>query len=468
MKLNKNHIIVLVAVLSLTSCKVVDAYQKPTAKTENIYRTDRTAEDSTSIANLSWKELFTDAQLQNLIQEGLNNNTDIKNAILKISESQASLTQAKLGYYPTLDGSFKVTHSKQSAKSLNLGGLSNQINLKTTTYQLGLSASWEADIWGKIGSLKRKALANYLESEAAQRAVQTQLISSIATYYYQLLSLDKQLEITEETIENRTKDVETMRALKESAVVTGAAVVQSQANKFSAEVSVPDLKKQIRETENALSVLLGRTPGKIERGSLDDQTSVGSISTGVSSDLLKRRPDIQQAELQFRSAFEDVNVAKTNFYPSLTLTAEGGFASLKLKDFFNQSVFYNLIGGLTQPIFSQGKNKASLAIAKAQKEAAYNTYQQTILNAGQEVSDALFSYENALEKQKIRTEQLVYLNKSVEFTKELLRFTSNTNYTDVLTSEQSLLAARLNGISDKLQELQAIVDLYIALGGGLY
>lgn len=468
MKLNKNHIIALVAALSLTSCKVADAYQEPAAKTENIYRTDRPAEDSTSIASLSWKELFTDSHLQNLIQEGLNNNTDIKNAILKISESQASLKQAKLGYYPTLDGTLKVTHSKQSAKSLNLGGLSNQINLKTTTFQLGLSASWEADVWGKIGSLKRKALANYLESEAAQRAVQTQLISSIATYYYQLLSLDKQLEITEETIENRTKDVETMKALKESAVVTGAAVVQSEANKFSAEVSVPDLKKQIRETENALSVLLGRTPGKIERGSLDDQTSVASIGTGVSSELLKRRPDIQQAELQFRSAFEDVNVAKANFYPSLTLTAEGGFASLKLKDFFNQSIFYNLIGGLAQPIFSQGKNKASLAIAKAQKEAAYNTYQQTILNAGQEVSDALFSYENALEKQKIRTEQLVYLNKSVEFTKELLRFTSNTNYTDVLTSEQSLLTARLNGIGDKLQELQAVVDLYIALGGGLY
>jgi outer membrane protein, multidrug efflux system len=466
MKLNKNHIIVLVAVLSLTSCKVTDAYQEPAARTENIYRTDQPAEDSASIANLSWKKFFTDSQLQHLIQEGLNNNTDIKNAILKISESQASLTQAKLGYYPTLDGSFKVTRAKQSAKSLNLGGFSNQINLKTTTYQLGLSASWEADIWGKIGSLKRKALANYLESEAAQRAVQTQLISSIATYYYQLLSLDKQLEITEETIENRRKDVETMKALKESAVVTGAAVVQSQANKFSAEVSVPDLKKQIRETENVLSVLLGRAPGAIERGSLDNQTSVSSISTGVSSELLRRRPDIQQAELQFRSAFEDVNVAKANFYPSLTLTAEGGFASLKLKDFFNQSIFYNLIGGLTQPIFSQGKNKASLAIAKAQKEAAYNTYQQTILNAGQEVSDALFSYENALEKQKIRAEQLIYLNKSVEFTKELLRFTSNTNYTDVLTSEQSLLAARLNDVNDKLQELQAVVSLYGALGGG--
>lgn len=158
MKLNKNHIIALVAALSLTSCKVADAYQEPAAKTENIYRTDRPAEDSTSIASLSWKELFTDSHLQNLIQEGLNNNTDIKNAILKISESQASLKQAKLGYYPTLDGTLKVTHSKQSAKSLNLGGLSNQINLKTTTFQLGLSASWEADVWGKIGSLKRSML----------------------------------------------------------------------------------------------------------------------------------------------------------------------------------------------------------------------------------------------------------------------------------------------------------------------
>lgn len=464
MKLNRNHIILLVLVLNITSCKVTDVYKKPDVGSENIYRTEKTERDSTSIATISWEEFFADLHLQNLIQEGLNNNVDIKNAILKIAESQASLNQAKLGYYPTLDGSIQVTRSKKSPKSLSSSA--NQGNLETTIFQLASSVSWEADIWGKIGSFKRQALANYLESEAAQRAVQTRLISNIATNYYLLLSLDRQLEITEETIQNRIKDVETVKALKESSIVTGADVAQSQANKFSAEVSIPELKRQIRETENALSVLLGRIPGTIERSTLDSQITLDKISTGVSSDLLKKRPDIQQAELKFRSAFEDVNVAKTNFYPSLTLTAEGGFSSLKIKDFFNNSIFYNLVGGLTQPIFSKGKNKTTLAISKAQKEAAFNTYQQTILNAGQEVSDALFSYKNALEKQDIRKEQIIYLNKSVDFTKELLRFTSNTNYTDVLTSEQSLLTARLNGIDDKLQELQAVINLYIALGGG--
>lgn len=467
MKLNKNHIILLVAGLSITSCKVAEVYKSPEVRTDNIYRQDNPQNDSVSLASLSWKELFTDTYLQNLIQKGLENNVDMKNSILTILQSQASLKQAKLSFYPTLEGTTQVSHSKTSLRSLNMGGISNQINLKTTSYQVGMSASWEADIWGKIGSLKRQALANYLESEAAQRAVQTQLISNIANNYYLLLSLDKQLFITEKTIENRKKDVETIKALKESAVVTGAAVVQSQANQYSAEVSVPDLKKQIRETENMLSVLLGDTPGKIKRSTLDSQNITATISTGVSTDLLRNRPDIQQAELNFRSAFEDVNVSKASFYPSLTLTAEGGFSTLHLKDFFSNSIFYSLIGGLTQPIFSQGKNKMNLTISKAKKEAALNTFQQAILNAGQEVSDALYSYNAALEKQNIRKNQLIYLNKSVEFTKELLSYTSDVNYTDVLTSEQNLLSAELSSIDDKVQELQAVVNLYVALGGGI-
>ncbi|MDN3672817.1 efflux transporter outer membrane subunit [Flavobacterium branchiarum] len=467
MNLNKNYIILLAVALSMTSCRIADVYKEPEVKNDAIYRTEKTQTDSLSISTISWKEFFTDRQLQNLIIEGLNNNVDIKNAVLKIAESQASLRQAKLGYYPTVDGSLKVTRAKQSLKALNLGSFANQVNLKTTILQLAASSSWEADIWGKIGSFKRQALVNYLETEAAQRAVKTQLISNIVTNYYLLLSLDKQLDITQETIQNRTKDVETMIALKESAVVTGAAVVQSQANKLSAQVSVPDLKRQIRETENAISILLGRTPDKIERTTLESQITASRINVGISSDLLKNRPDIQQAELKFRSAFEEVNIARANFYPSFTLTAEGGFSTLKIKDFFNNSIFYNLIGGLAQPIFSQGKNKATLTIAKAQKQAAFNTYQQSILNAGKEVSDALYSYENALEKQNIRKEQILYLNKSVDYTKELLNFSSNTNYTDVLTSEQNLLAARLSSIDDKLQELQAIIDLYISLGGGV-
>jgi outer membrane protein TolC len=292
------------------------------------------------------------------------------------------------------------------------------------------------------------------------------LIASIANAYYFLLALDKQLQITQQTVSSRTTEAATMKELKEAAVVNGAAVVQSEANQYAAEVSVPDLKQTIRETENALSILLGRTPGDVTRSTLDEQVITSNLQTGVPTQLLHNRPDIQQAEFAFRATFENTNLARTYFYPALTITADGGLSTLKLTDFFNGSVFFNLIGGLTQPIFNGGVNKARLKTAQAiQMEALYN-YQNALLRAGQEVSDNLYAYQAAKEKEGIRAKQLVALAKSVEFTKDLLRYSSATNYTDVLTSEQSLLAAQLGSVNDRLQQLQSIVNLYRALGGG--
>ena len=281
-----------------------------------------------------------------------------------------------------------------------------------------------------------------------------------------MLALDKELDITTQTLQNRIKDVETMKTLKEAAVVNGAAVVQSEANRYAAEVAIPDIKRSIRETENALDVLLGRAPGPINRGKLDDQKPITDLQTGVSSQLLKNRPDVQQAEYGFRSAFENTNVAHAYFYPSFTITASGGFSNLTLKDFFVNSIFYNIAAGLTQPIFNQGINKARLKTAQAQqKEAMYN-YQKTVLTAGSEVSNALYAYQSAKEKDDARSKQIAALVKAVDYTQQLLRYSSATNYTDVLTSEQSLLAAQLSGVNDRLQQLQAIVNLYRALGGG--
>jgi NodT family efflux transporter outer membrane factor (OMF) lipoprotein len=329
-----------------------------------------------------------------------------------------------------------------------------------------LSTSWEADIWGKLSSAKRSAYATLLQTDAAKRAVQTQLIANIANTYYNLLALDKQLAITLQTIKSRTNNVATMKALKEGAKVNGAAVVQSEANLYAAEVTIPDLKRSIRETENALNILLARAPGSILRSDLDSQSAYSNLETGVSAQLLQNRPDVQAAEFSFRAAFENTNVAKTYFYPALTLTASGGLSSLQLKDFFNNSVFYNLVGGLTQPIFAKGQNKVRLTTAQAQQQQAFYTFQQTLLTSGQEVSNALYAYETATEKETTRAKQIASLTKAVDFTQELLRYSSATNYTDVLTSEQSLLAAQLSGVSDKLQKLQAVVNLYRALGGG--
>lgn len=461
---NKYILMVMTAAL-LSACSVTKKYERPTTlKTEQLYRNQASA-DSTTIADMPWQSVFKDEKLNALIQKGLDNNLNLKNAIENIIQAQASLRQSKLAYYPTLQLDANVTRNKQSQAGLNFPPGIN-INTLTTTYKLGLSTSWEADIWGKLSSSKRAALATYLASDAAKQAVQTQLISDIANNYFRLLAYDRQLIITQETLESRIKNVETIKDLKEGAIVTGAAVVQSEANQHAAEVLIPDLKQSIRETENAINILLGQAPGPIDRGILGTQIVPENLAIGMPSQLLQNRPDVRQAEFNFRVAFESVNLAKTYFYPSLTLTASGGFSNLELKDFFTNSIFYSIIGGLTQPLFNQGVNKMRLTTAQSQQLQAYNNFQQSLLTAGQEVSNALYTYQMAVEKEDSRAKQIEALIKAVDYTKQLLEYSSATNYTDVLTSEQNLLAAQLSGVNDNLQKLQAVVDLYRALGGG--
>jgi multidrug efflux system outer membrane protein len=461
---NKYILLVLAAAL-LSACSITKKYERPsTVSTDKLYR-DEASADSTTIANMPWQSVFKDEKLNALIQKGLDQNLNLKNAIENIVQARASLRQSKLAYYPTLNLDASANHNKQSQAGLNFPPGIN-INTLTTTYRLGLSTSWEADIWGKLSSSKRAALASYLATDAAKQAVQTQLIADIANNYFLLLAYDKQLLITQETLESRIKNVATIKDLKEGAIVTGAAVVQSEANQHAAEVLIPDLKQRIRETENTLNILLGQAPGPIERGTLENQSVPENLAVGLPSQLLQNRPDVRQAEFNFRTAFEMTNMAKTYFYPSLTLTASGGFSNLELKDFFTNSVFYSIIGGLTQPIFNQGRNKMRLTTAQSQQLQAYNNFQQSLLTAGQEVSNALYAYQMAVEKQDSREKQIESLAKAVDYTQQLLEYSSATNYTDVLTSEQNLLAAQLSGINDNLQKLQAIVDLYRALGGG--
>jgi multidrug efflux system outer membrane protein len=460
----KGMVAVALTAAVFASCKVSRNYERPNVITDGLYREGGSG-DTTTIANRSWQSLFSDPILKELVQEGLTQNLDLKNAIQNIVQAQAVLRQSKLALFPSLDLNGTYTHAKASEASLNFPAGIN-INTLTNTYRLDLSTSWEADIWGKLSSAKRSALNTYLQTDAARRAVQTQVISDIANNYYTLLALDRQLEITQLTLKKRIENVETLKALKEGAVVTGAAVVQSEANRYAAEVTIPDLNQDIRQTENALSILLGRAPGPIKRNKLADQQALAELSIGVPAQLLQNRPDVQSAEFAFRASLEDVKVARAFFYPSLTLTASGGFSNLQLKDFFNNSIFYNLVGGLTQPIFQQGLNTARLTRAQSLQVQALNNFQYSLLTAGQEVSNALYSYQAATAKEDSRAKQILALEKSVEYTEQLLRFSSATNYTDVLTSEQSLLAAQLSGVNDRLQKLQAVVNLYRALGGG--
>lgn len=462
---SSNKYILMVVAATLLSACVTKKYERPTTlSTDKLFR-DQAAADSTNLANMPWQSVFKDPKLSALIQKGLDQNLNLKNAIENIVQARASLRESKLAYYPTLNLDANLTRTKQSEAGLNFPAGIN-INTLTTTYKLGLSTSWEADIWGKLSSSKRAAFASYLATDAAKQAIQTQLIADIANNYFLLLSYDKSLEITQQTLEARVKNVETIKALKEGAIVTGAAVVQSEANRYAAEVLIPDIKQSIRETENALNILLGQAPGPIDRGILGEQQTPESLAIGLPSQLLQNRPDVRQAEFNFRVAFENTNLAKTYFYPSLTLTASGGFSNLELKNFFDNSIFYSIIGGLTQPLFNKGINKARLTTAQSQQLQALNSFQQSLLVAGQEVSNAMYSYQMAVEKQDSRQKQIESLQKAVDFTQQLLEYSSATNYTDVLTSEQNLLSAQLNGINDNLQKLQALVDLYRALGGG--
>lgn len=453
-----------IAATVFASCKVTKTYESPSLKTAGLFR-EQTATDSTNMANTPWKTLFADPLLSGLIQEGLDQNLDLKNALQNIVQAQATLQQSKAAFLPSLTLDANVTRAKQSEAGLNFPPGIN-INTLTNTFRAQLSTSWEADIWGKLSSTKRSALAAYFRTDAAKRAIQTQLIADIVNNYYNLLALDRQLEITQETLKSRIAGVETMKTLKEGAVVNGAAVVQSEASRYATEVTIPDLKRTIRETENAINILLSRAPGPISRSKLADQSLSPDVKIGVPTQLLENRPDVQGAEFAFRAAFENTNLARTYFYPSLTITAAGGLSSLDIKDFFSKSIFYNLVGGLTQPIFNKGLNKQRLVTAKSAQEQALNTFQKTLLVAGQEVSNALYTYQTAVEKEEARAKQIAALEKSVNYTQELLRYSSATNYTDVLTSEQSLLAAQLSGVNDKLQKLQSVVNLYRALGGG--
>jgi len=281
------YLLAAAGLIIAASCNVSKHYKRPDVNADNLFR-DSSATDTNSMANLPWRSLFADTVLQNLIQEGISNNLNLKTAILKIAEANATLKESKAAYLPSLSGGATVTKAKQSQAAQTFpAGLG--IDLNSTTYQGEFTASWTANIWGQLSSLKREAIAEFLESDASKRAVQTALVASIANDYYTLLSYDQQLAITQQTVKNDIQDVETNKALLKGDVVTGAAVVQSEANRYAAEITIPDLESNIRETENALCVLLGRGPGPIKRLTLAEQVPVETLNAGLSTQLLKKQ-----------------------------------------------------------------------------------------------------------------------------------------------------------------------------------
>lgn len=458
---NVKYIVVLGSSLLLQSCFVAKNYEKPQLETEDLYRTEVVSNDTLSMADMSWEELFKDSILQEYIKKGLQNNFDIRVAMQNIIAAEANLKQRKSGYFPTLGVNGSWTHQEISGNS-QFGALFDRVD----QYQLAANLSWEADIWGKIRSNKRAANAQYLQTIAANQAVKTQVITGIASLYYQILALDAQLKIAEQTLENRTKGVETIVALKDAGQVTEVAVKQTEAQKYATEIIIEDLKFNITLLENTLSILLGETSQKIERSTFEQQELNPEINLGVPAHLLSKRPDLIAAEYGLVSAFELVNVSRSQFYPSLTITASGGFQSLELKDLIStNSIFANIVTGLTQPIFNQRQIRTQHEIAKTNQEKALIQFEQILKTAGKEVSDALANYQNESNKISIRTQQVDALKKASEYSEELLAY-GMANYLEVLSAQDNALNAELSLIDNQYKQFNAIITLYRALGGG--
>lgn len=476
-KINKNYIVrtVLVATLvatGLSSCGIRSTYKAPEID-QNVYR-DGSSDDTTTIANIPWRDFFTDVYLQALVDEALNNNHDMQSAVLKIRQAEANLGMTKAAFFPSVSlvGNFQQDRTVLAYKdnSTNPATITDTKTLgsRTETYSLGVAVSWEADIWGKLYKQKQGAWAQYYGAEAYQNVVKTSLIANIATSYYSLMALDEQLRVTKESIQLSEETVETMQALKESGVLNGAAVEQTKSALYSTQLSVPALEKSIRELENGICLLLGRQPGAIQRSTLSAQNLPADIRYGVPSQMLARRPDVKAAEWNFRAAFEATGVAQAMFYPSIDVTGTIGFGGIDgVNDFFSaEHLVTRIVGNLVQPIFAKKQLTANLQIKKAQQEDALVSFKKSVLSAGNEVSNYLYAYQKAMSKNEIRERQVEAVKTSVYFTKELLN-AGDANYTEVLTAEQNLLQAQLGQVSDRLEQLQATVNLYRALGGGV-
>lgn len=458
------YTITAASLLLLQSCFVAKEYEGPETEiaVDSLYRTENVPVDSSSLAQISWKEFFKDPLLSAYIAEGLENNQDIRIALQQILAAEAYVKQGNQGYLPTLSTTVRGTH-QELARNSQFGAF---FDGSLQNYELLGNLSWEADIWGKIRSNQRAFRASYLQTAAAHRAVKSSLVAGIANLYYTLQTLDKQLAKTNETIATRQERLETSKALKESGSLTSVAVSQSEAQLYTAQTIATDLQRQIRETENALCLLLGRTPQSLERSEIEVLESQDDLPTGFPVQLLAQRPDVMQAEFSLINAFELSNVARSQFYPSLTVTATGGLQSIDFDKWFDAgSLFASITAGLTQPLLNGRRIRTQYEVALAQQEQARLQFEKTLLQAGAEVSDALFAVENY--RNKIALQQKERDAYARAFTDaSLLLDNGLANYLEVLNAQEQVLNSELSLIESRRALLTSKVTLYRALGGG--
>ena len=437
--------IIMAAMLLLSSCGIYNKYERQELWfVDSLYRRIEVPQDTLSTAIVSWDRMFVDPILQEWIQQGLDYNTDLNVARMRVKEAEAALLSARWALLP-------------GASFTAQGGVPSGFTAKA-------DVSWQADIFGSLTNAKRKAQAAVEQSKAYEHAVQTQLVATIANSYYTLLMLDEQLAISRRTLDTWEENIRTLEALKRAGKTNEAAVLQAKANKLNVEASVLTLEKEILAVENSFCALLSILPEKIDRSSLDIQEFPEELSAGVPAELLRRRPDVRQAEHALAQAFYDTNIAQAAFFPNITLSGALGWTTGSVK-VDPASLISNLVGSLTQPIFGRGANKARLEAAKARQEAAEWQFRQSLLDAGVEVNNAITLWQTAKKRVELDKKQILNLQASVWNTQLLMKH-GNANYLEVLTAQKNLLQVELSEVSDRFDEIQAVINLYQALGGG--
>ena len=456
----KKVMVYMSAAMLLSSCGLYNKYERPDVNAEGIVRdpvslTDTLAvQDTTSFGNMPWRSLFTDPQLQSLIQQGLDNNPDLLNAALNVKMVNEALKVAKLAFLPS------VAISPQGTLTSFDGAAA------TKSYSLPVSASWNVDLFGNLLSVKRSAQMQLIATKDYQTVVKTNIISGIANLYYTLLMLDRQVEIVTDMVQLTKETWDKMKFMHENRVGYRSTAVQSaEAAYYQVQAQKIDLQRQVREMENSLSLLLGQPGQTIQRGTFAGQNLPSEFSTGVGIQMLANRADVHANEMALAQCFYDVETARSRFYPNITVTGTAAFTNNN--GMVNPGKWLlNAVGSLVQPIFQHGQIVAGLKVAKAKYEQAYNTWQNSVYKAGNEVSNALVSYNSYAEKSELDGKRVAVLKQNVEDTKKLMESSSNTTYLEVISAQSNLLNAEISEVTDQFNKMQSVVNLYQALGGG--
>ena len=461
----KKIMIFATVALLMSSCGLYNKYERPDVNTTGLIRDVVSdvdtlvvaSQDTASFGNLPWRSVFTDPQLQALIEQGLQKNVNLLNAALTVQMYEAMLKAAKLAFLPAIN--FGGTNAMGTIQTIY-----TDPSQTSKTYSLPMTASWTLDLFGNILSQKRSTQMKLLGYKDYQMAVRAQVISGIANSYYTLLMLDEQLRIVTEMSGMAKETWEMMKLQYQLGRMRSTSVQSAEAAYLSTQTQANDFKRQIRATENALCLLIGQAGQQISRSTLAEQSLPSEFSTGVGMALLKNRPDVHNAEMQLAACFHDVQTARSKFYPSISVGFTGAFGnsggSLNPGKWLT-----NLFGNLTQPIFNRGALTANLKVSKLQYEQAFNNWQNSILSAGNEVSNALVSYNGYDANSKLEEQRIAVLTKNVEDTRALYK-SSGSTYLEVLTAQTQLLNAQLSKAADDFSKMQSVVSLYTSLGGG--